>query len=93
MKTFRDIETKLEKLLPKEINGERIDIIYGGRRILCSRQAIVHFIKEISNQIIDDMIGGESHCEICDNKEMNCGCEGYNLKVQALKEFKKHFNV
>lgn len=101
---IKDINKKLEELIPlKENDGSEIDILHSHRSVLCSRQAIENLLKEISNQIIDDMIGEEKKMkahklnhkkpeilnDVYDKALTNFG---YNQKVQELKEYKVKFN-
>ncbi|GAG38278.1 unnamed protein product [marine sediment metagenome] len=72
---------QIEKEFDKEFDGEGfVDIS--------------EFLKKISNQIIDEMIGEEKQGFMfsSDGNEETYKKMGYNEKVQELKEYKKKFN-
>lgn len=81
---------QFDELIPKNI-----DILQGGNKVLCSRQAVINFISDLIKEIRDDVVGNEKEMPNImwspnDEEKYNIG---YNSKrLKDIDKFNKYLN-
>lgn len=85
--TYKEISEEIDKI---EIVDAKVDEENNALVCSCKMEAIKSFLKAKLTQIIDEMVGEEVKYK-CYTSEGEAEINGYNQKVQELKEFKEKF--